>query len=117
VPNPDGGEDHAFAVWHPQWGGYSGKCVVRFDTITGACDGTTGCFDVSVWHDGRFPYDEGSPQEYHYCDAGQLIRLGLDVLEHQVERQKQPDGSPVVLDVAALQHLRDRIDALLGRDS
>lgn len=59
----------AFAAWHPQWGGYVGKCIV--ETFRG--DG--GCFEVHNWHDGEFPRSD-TVTSYHYCSADQLIKFG-----------------------------------------
>jgi len=74
----------SYAMWHPQWGGYVGKCVVTY-CITkderGRLNNT--CFDVKVWHDGDFPTDDdgGETQEFHYCDPGQMIRFGRRVIK------------------------------------
>jgi hypothetical protein len=141
----------AFAMWHPQWGGYGAPCVVEFDARTpqpGALPRPgPGCFSVTVWHDGDFPIGESGerhdgapfgsehfverptgpgsttieleetvgPVVLHYCNAFQIVRFGLAVLELQAEHQSQYDGQPVRLDRDALVSLRARIDALLER--
>lgn len=79
-----------FAAWYPQMGGYSGKCVV---VVRPGQDGSLGCFDVVVWHDGMFPFSEngsdrdgeerGRPAGLHHCQATQFIRFGLEVAESQ----------------------------------
>jgi hypothetical protein len=76
--------DRTFASWHPQWGGYVGRCIVH--TLRVMSDGDTrlaGCFDVYNFHDGEFPSDK--PTTYHYCAATQLIDFALTVLEKQLE--------------------------------
>ncbi len=74
------GEQTAFAAWHPQWGGYVGKCVVFFHPLSEGAD-DTGCFDVHCWHDGEFPNEEEPPDTRHYCAAEHLVDFGLLVLE------------------------------------
>ena len=64
-----------FACWYPQMGGYVGKCLVRGG-------GPDSCFDCYVWHDGEFPFGEGSysgrtnPIVVHHCLADQFINFG-----------------------------------------
>jgi len=59
------------AIWYPQMGGYRGKCWVSKHE-------ESGCFDVHVFHDGDYPFDDESerdPITTHYCDADQLIEF------------------------------------------
>jgi len=67
----------AFAAWHPQWGGYVGKCIV--ETARGGGE----CFEVHNWHDGEFPVD--TPRTLHYCDPDQLVRFGEKVKSMQAD--------------------------------
>lgn len=67
-----------YACWYPQMGGYVSKCLVmnsKSDPI--------GCFDVYVWHDGQFPFNEletgRSPALLHHCDPEQFIQFGETV--------------------------------------
>lgn len=55
------------AFWHPQWGGYHGKAWLHRHE--------EGCFDVYVWHDGDFPYEDKGPEKYHYCNSLQLRQM------------------------------------------
>ncbi len=113
---PTDPSEYAFACWHPQWGGYSGKCVVYFDRLTNDGDDGNGCFAATNWHDGVFPSDDAEPTTYHYCNASQLIRFGVLILEQQQAHQKRPDGGPVLMPRAQLLELQGRIDALLEVD-
>lgn len=96
----------AFATWHPQWGGYCGKCVVE-----ATVGDVGGCFQAINWHDGEFPRDE-SYVEYHYCAPAQLIEFGTTILEKQL-------GDTVVLSRGAntdgLRELAARIIALCDK--
>jgi hypothetical protein len=61
-----------YACVYPQMGGY---CAVALLEPLG------GCFDVYVWHDGDFPFDDGDdegrgPVTLHHCDAEQFIEFG-----------------------------------------
>lgn len=62
----------AYACWYPQMGGYVGKAVVEvWPTDSNVC------FEVSVWHDGEFPFGEDTaPARLHHCEAEQFIRFG-----------------------------------------
>jgi len=65
----------AVAAWHPQWGGYCGRCLIIFTKG----EGTEGCFRVINWHDGCFPISDDdalNATDYHYCDAQQLVNFG-----------------------------------------
>ena len=73
-----------YAIWYPQMGGYVGKAIALFDK--GWCDLPSGariggCFDVLVWHDGEFPFDEGEPRHIHHCDPEQFIDFGKKIEE------------------------------------
>ena len=58
-----------YACWYPQMGGYASRAVVVPDGH--------GCADVYVWHDGDFPFDDGSPPtELHHCDGRQFVDFG-----------------------------------------
>lgn len=70
----DEGDEITFAAWHPQWGGYVGKCWVATSRAEGL-----DCFDVENWHDGEFP-SETHRTVYHYCATDQLRRFA-DVVE------------------------------------
>ena len=104
--------EFAFASWHPQWGGYVGRCVVTFSRETGDADGEAGCFDVYNWHDGERSSDE-VVTSYHYCAAEQLIAFGLTVLEQQRQHQ-QHNGQPVRMPDRVLRLLQARLQALLA---
>ncbi len=78
----DDGIERVFAYWHPQWGGYCGKCVAI--VTPGDVDG---CFNVINWHDGEFPTDDEFV-EYHYCAPTQLVDFGITVLEKQLGEAK-----------------------------
>lgn len=94
-----------YAMWYPQMGGYSARCVALLDrrwteTPRGSRDG--GCFDVLVWHDGEFPFDEDetgpSPARLHHCDPEQFIRFGQIVRqlnEHGRVAVENPNGDSV----------------------
>ena len=70
------GDEIELACWHPQWGGYASRAVVRF-----GAQSHFGCFDVANFHDGQFPGDK--PTIYHYCNPLQLIEFGLTIAEAQ----------------------------------
>jgi hypothetical protein len=76
----------AFATWHPQWGGYVGKCRVEFSPDTGRLP----CFMVTNWHTGEFP-DDAEPFAIHYCDPLQLARFGALIAEKMVAAGCAPD--------------------------
>ena len=112
---PGNHHSHAFACFHPQWGGYSGKCRVDFshpqDPTGSGCSGLT-CFEVKNWHDGEFPAWEDDPHtftQYHYCNPLQVVEFGLLVAEKQVGADVTLDGG----DRKRLRELRGRIDRLL----
>lgn len=73
-----------YAMWYPQMGGYVGKAEVQI-----AKDGgPDACFDVLVWHDGEFPFDEESrpgtkPARLHHCSPCQFIDFGEMVAKLQ----------------------------------
>lgn len=101
-PTPDECTTHAkvtltdtltgHACWYPKMGGYVGKAVaVLFD----------GCVDVYVWHDGEFPFSDGSPDAWgdprspvklHHCDGGQFIQFGqfLEALQDGADVTREP---------------------------
>lgn len=87
---------YSFSTFHPQWGGYHGKCTVTFDVPMrkgGGFDShDPACFDVVNWHDGEFPSDTCSTA-FHYCDPTQLVRFGIEILEHQHAALEATDGS------------------------
>jgi len=60
------------ACWYPQMGGYVGRCLV--EVLPTVPDGY--CFEVYVWHDGEFPFEEGTPRQLHHCDPEQFIHFG-----------------------------------------
>lgn len=78
-----------YAIWYPQMGGYSGKSIVLLDknhveNENGSRIG--GCFDILVWHDGKFPFcsEEGDyPIELHHCCTDQFIEFGRAVSKLQ----------------------------------
>ena len=79
----------SFTTWHPQLGGYAAPCVVSFfrdvqDTgFSERANGPAlGCFDVSHYHDGKFPCDE--PRELHYCMVEQVLEFGALILQKQM---------------------------------
>lgn len=64
-----------YCCWYPQMGGYVGIAIVI---------PTGDCFDVLVWHDGDFPFDDDDdchdgPVTLHHCSAGQFISFGNDM--------------------------------------
>lgn len=70
---------YGYAMWHPQMGGYVGKCIAVMDKkwhSNGAAI-SGGCVDLYVWHNGEYPFSEkdGSPALVHYCDPEQGIRF------------------------------------------
>ena len=71
----------AYAIWYPQMGGYVGKAVAVFGKEEA---GGSRCFDVTVWHDGQWPFHDGQPgTQLHHCDAEQFIEFGKRILELQ----------------------------------
>ena len=65
-----------YAMWYPQMGGYSGKCVaVAFKNSE-----DDKCFDCYVWHDGEFPFGDNEPVRMHHCNAYQFIDFGNKIL-------------------------------------
>lgn len=75
------------ACWYPQMGGYVARAVVIIDKEWKAFSGGSqegGCFDMLIWHDGEFPFDEESgqsPAHLHHCDPQQFINFGNFVKE------------------------------------
>lgn len=72
-------DQDCIALWYPQMGGYVGKAVaVRLPT------NISPCYDVYVWHDGEFPFDddrgEVGPRLIHHCDPEQF-RIFADHLD------------------------------------
>lgn len=116
-------EDHdrmIFAAWHPQWGGYSGKCLIEFGKISGDSAGEAGCFDVFNFHDGEFPREDHLTH-IHYCCAEQLIEFGIKILELQMANQKcnwmlgQKIDPPqkVKIDTGRIQKSIDKLNELI----
>lgn len=104
-------DDIAFAMWHPQWGGYRSMCRVSFDKTTSDASGKEiGCFEVANHHDGDFPSE--APTTYHYCDAAQLIEFGIDIIEKQLAHQRNDKGQRVSVP-ATLGKMTARLLALL----
>lgn len=73
-----------YACWFPQTGGYSGKALAVPDLADD--DGPGDGPDVYVWHDGEFPFSDGSPGPWgdprgpavlHFCDPAQFVSFGL----------------------------------------
>jgi len=67
------------ALWYPQMGGYSGKCVVvGGENPPNEADRSDACFDCYVWHDGEFPFhdSDGPPVRLHHCMADQFKLFG-----------------------------------------
>ena len=89
-------EGHRVWAWFPQLGGYCGHSHADFDSVTNCGGGGPGCFELTVYHDGRFPQDEPT-MSFHCCDALQFVEFGLDVFEAQVRLQKREGGEPVKL--------------------
>lgn len=64
------------ACWYPQMGGYGAKAVVYVDH----------CTEVYVWHDGEFPFSEGTapgrrPAYLHHCSGTQFEEFGAMLRE------------------------------------
>ncbi len=91
----------AYACWYPQMGGYVGKAVV---VITTDANGEfvkpdeecyDRCFEVYVWHDGAFPFDEEyygektSPKHLHHCMPSQFVEFGEFVQRLQGKSDEQ----------------------------
>lgn len=90
-------DDHtvSYAIWYPQMGGYVGKAIATF----AKGEGTEGCFDVLVWHDGEFPFrGEGGKQpcQLHHCAAGQFVDFGEAVAELQEATASTLAAGPVL---------------------
>jgi hypothetical protein len=67
------------ACWYPQMGGYVGKCLIVPGGVRS--DGSAGCFEAYVWHDGDFPFggdwnDRRPPAHLHHCDPAQFVEFG-----------------------------------------
>jgi hypothetical protein len=94
---PDFNNFPAFACWYPSMGGYVGKAIVVItpDVDPGENVRQPGdydrCFDVYVWHNGKFPfsddeYDQSvSPIRLHHCCPSEFIEFGEFVIEKQKE--------------------------------
>lgn len=76
----------AFAIWYPQMGGYVGRAVVVLEKNKDTC------VDVYVWHDGEFPFSEGTPREIHHCMPSQFIEFGRQ-LEHLIKETNNDNGN------------------------
>jgi len=79
------------ACWYPQMGGFTSCCVV----VTSGADS---CFSAYVWHDGEFPFDDGSEsgpvRHIHHCMAEQFVNFGELVLKLQATPPgPAPEGS------------------------
>jgi len=86
---------------YPQMGGYCSRSIVE-------SAGVGDCFDVAIWHDGEFPFDDGRPPTgLHHCDPMQFVSFGLTVIEKQMEvgRSQVNDHS-----ASMTQHLRAEIE-------
>ena len=77
--------ERGFACWYPQMGGYRAAAVIIPDLDAPPLGG---CFDVLVWHDGKFPFDESgfnllgeplNPVRLHHCEASQFRAFADDV--------------------------------------
>ena len=85
--------EYAYSTWHPQWGGYVGRCIVEFGT-QGSHSDDFNCFEVYNWHDGEFPTtDPNEFVHFHYCCPEQLIEFAIVVMEKQMEHTKIVVGS------------------------
>jgi len=106
-----------YATWHPQWGGYVGKCLVYFDKESGSAEHEAGCYDVVNWHDGEFPTEpDGVTTGYHYCSAEQQVNFGLEVLEKQCEHQIGMNGKPVFVSKSWVERTLTRLQELRTED-
>ena len=126
-PSPEG---FSFPTWYPQMGGYVGKAVVEFEP--NRQDGSFPCFNVSIWHDGDFPFTgertgqvEGdcencgrpyrstrsSSSNLHHCGADQFVRFGIEVLEAQTPHVTgKQDASGLCRLAARLLAVADKVD-------
>lgn len=76
--------DGCMAAWYPQMGGYVAKCWVSFGCSDAGPSGSPTNipgFDVSLWHDGEWPFGEDddrgrTPAHLHHCSADQFIGFG-----------------------------------------
>lgn len=81
-----------YAIWYPQMGGYVGMAVAVCDKEHE--EGVGGCFEVYVWHDGEFPFNDNEdgkiPAHLHHCMAEQFIGFGeqLAALNERGRRKK-----------------------------
>lgn len=114
------GRFHRLWTFGPQVGGYAWTAAVEFEDAIGH-DGSPGCFEVVVRHDGEFPTDEPTAT-LHGCNALQVVQFGLDIYEAQAEHERRlvegtENVSPLSLadDLDHLTELRRRLDALLAR--
>lgn len=107
-------ESVRYAMWHPQWGGYSSRCAVEFPRPTSQeliDEGVhpdppgTVCFDVYEFHDGDFPRDT-LQFERHYCCPLQLAAFGVSILELQ---------HAIGHDILGEEHNRREIETLIAR--
>ena len=65
IVNFDGLDYKAF--WFPQLGGYCGKAWLDVRD-----ENNNDCFDVYLYHDGAFPFDDKDPVNLHFCDVDQI---------------------------------------------
>lgn len=101
----------AFAAWHPQWGGYAGRCVVEHYVH----ERPDACFEVHNFHDGEFPLkddDMRPPLSLHYCSALQIVEFGVLIAEKLTEaaRETDPEAS---IDPDRVRGLIERLKKLL----
>lgn len=67
------------ACWYPQMGGYIAKA---WASLSCPEQGQASCFEVLVYHDGQFPFDEdtrdapSAPAHLHHCAPEQFIEFG-----------------------------------------
>ncbi len=89
----------SYAYWYPQMGGYVAKSVIVIIPDGNVSEGDPEecydrCFEVYVWHDGAFPFDEndcngrGPVRFLHHCMPSQFIGFGDFVIEKQKEHLK-----------------------------
>lgn len=76
-----------FACWYPQMGGYVSKAVVETSKPESHEEGEA-CFDMWIWHDGQFPFDDSGDRSkevafIHHCMPSQFIDFGSLILDLQ----------------------------------
>jgi hypothetical protein len=102
------GNQFTLYTWLFQVGGYGSPCAVKFNQESGGNDGSAGCVDVDIYHDGDFPKSDVQTT-LHFCSALQFIRFGLDVFEAQ---EKYESGDPALVERDTLIEFRDRLNKL-----